>query len=167
MEGVNEVVPGSTHKDFPVWEQATSRVLYCLASCVHTQMLGYIRDARTPKEARENLKKIFAASTTARKLQLRQELNNIRQRDMTVTDYTTKIKEICDALGSINMTVDEDEMVQICLGGLAQRYGLIRTAIWRSHCRFLTYNQCFWSKKTTRVRQGAHNPTTGVVHGGR
>ena len=48
---------------------------------------------------------------------------------MSVTDYTTKVKEICDALGSINVTVDEDEMVQICLGGLAQRYGPIRRAI--------------------------------------
>ena len=74
-------------------------------------MLGYIRDAKTPKEAWENLRKIFAASTTTRKLQLRQELNNIRQRDMSVTDYTTKIKEIYDALGSINVTVDKDEMV--------------------------------------------------------
>ena len=35
----------------------------------------------------------------------------------------------CDALGSINVVVDEDEMVQICLGGLAQRYGPIRMAI--------------------------------------
>ena len=71
------------------------------------------------KKAWENLRKIFVASTTTRKLQLRQELNNIRQRDMLVTDYTTKIKEICDALGSINVTFDEDEMVQICLDGLA------------------------------------------------
>ena len=58
----------------------------------------------------------------ARRLQLRQELNNIRQRDMSITDYTTKVKEIFDTLGSINVTVDEDEMVQIYLGGLAQRY---------------------------------------------
>ena len=48
---------------------------------------------------------------------------------MLVTDYTTKIKEICDTLGSINVMVDEDEMVQICLGGLAQRYGPIRTTV--------------------------------------
>mgnify|MGYP002775570664 CR=1 FL=1 len=129
VEGTNEVAPEPAHKDFPVWEQGASRVLYCLASCVHDQMLGYIKDAKTPKVAWENLRKIFAASTTTRKLQLRQELNNIRQRDMSVTDYTTKIKQICDALGSINVTVDEDEMVQICLGGLAQRYGPIRTTI--------------------------------------
>ena len=74
----------------------------------------------------ENLRHIFAASTKAQELQLRQELisirqelNSIRQRDMLVTDYTTKIKEICDALGSINITIDEGQMVQIGLGGLA------------------------------------------------
>ena len=44
-----------------------------------------------------------------RKLQLRQELNNIRQRNMSVADYTSKIKETCVALGSINMWVDEDK----------------------------------------------------------
>ena len=47
---------------------------------------------------------------------------------MSVIDYTTKVKEICN-VGSINVTVDEDEMVQICLGGLAERYGPIHTAI--------------------------------------
>ena len=40
---------------------------------------------------------------------------------MSVIDYTMKVKQICDALGSTNVMVDEDEMVLICLGGLAQR----------------------------------------------
>ena len=57
-----------------------------------------------PMEAWENMKEIFVVSTMPRKLQLRQEVN-IQQRDMTVTDYTTKIKEICDELGSINVFV--------------------------------------------------------------
>ena len=48
---------------------------------------------------------------------------------MTVTNYTTTIKEICDVLGSINVTVDKDEMVQIGLGGLHKRYGPIGIAI--------------------------------------
>ena len=125
VEGANVAAPDSAHKDFPVWEQATSKVLYCLASCVHDHMLDYIRDAKTPKEAWENLKKIVTASTTAQKLLLQQEMSSIRQKDLSVTDYTTKIKEICDALGSINVTLDKDELVQTCLGGLAQRYGPI------------------------------------------
>ena len=70
--------------------------MYCLATCVHNHILNHIRDAKTPKEAWEYLKKIFAANTTAHKLQLRQELKNIQQKDMFVSYYTTKIKSICD-----------------------------------------------------------------------
>ena len=40
-----------------------------------------------------------------------------------------KIKELCDALGSTDVVIDDDEMVQICLGGLAPRFNLMRTAI--------------------------------------
>ena len=54
----------------------------------------------------------FVADTTGRKLQLGQELNNIRQKDMSVANYTSRIKDICDSLGSINVMVDEDEMVK-------------------------------------------------------
>mgnify|MGYP002775563405 CR=1 FL=1 len=57
-------------------------------------MLSHIRDAKTPKEAWENLKKIFAAITNARKLQLGQELNNMQQEDMFASDYSIKIKSM-------------------------------------------------------------------------
>ena len=40
-----------------------------------------------------------------------------------------KIKELCDALGLINVVIDDDEMVQICLSGLAPQFGTIRSAI--------------------------------------
>ena len=93
------------------------------------QLLSYVRDAQTPKGAWENLKKIFAASTTARKLQLRQELSNLRQRNLSVADYTSKIKDICDSLASIEVNIEESEMVQICLGGLAPKFGAFRMAV--------------------------------------
>ena len=64
VEGANDVVPDLTHRDFPVWEQSASIVLYYFASNVGDQLLSYIRDAKTSKEAWGNLKKIFATSTT-------------------------------------------------------------------------------------------------------
>ena len=42
-------------------------------------------------------------------------MSNVRQRDMSVVDYTSKIKEIYDSLGSMNVMVEENEMVQVCL----------------------------------------------------
>ena len=40
-----------------------------------------------------------------------------------------KSKELCDALGLIYVIIDDDEMVQICLGGLAPCFSAIRSAI--------------------------------------
>ena len=90
---------------------------------VGEQLLSYVWDAKTPKGAWENLKKIFTASTTARKVQLRQKLSNLRQRDLLVADYTSKIKDICDSLASIEVNIEESKMVQICLGGLVPKFG--------------------------------------------
>jgi hypothetical protein len=120
VDGANDTTPDPTDAGFAAWEKSASRVMYCFASYVGKQLLCYIWDAGTPKAVWENLKKIFAASTTARKLQLRQELSNLRQRDLSVADYTVKINEICDILASIDVNIDESEKVQICLGGLAR-----------------------------------------------
>ena len=92
-------------------------------------MLCHIQDAKTPKEAWLNLGRIFVANTTARKLQLRQELKTIQQKGMSVSDYTDKMKSICNSLSSININVEEEEMVQVCSGNLAQRFDPIRMAI--------------------------------------
>ena len=46
-----------------------------------------------------------------------------------MVDYTSKIKVICDSLASIDVNVEEGEMVQICLRGLASKFGAFRTAV--------------------------------------
>ena len=42
---------------------------------------------------------------------------------MSVANYIARIKDICNSLASINVTVEEDKMVQVCLGGLASKFG--------------------------------------------
>ena len=49
-------------------EKAASRVMYFLVSSVGDQLLSYIRDAKTPKDAWKNLKKFFATRAMAKKL---------------------------------------------------------------------------------------------------
>ena len=67
------------------------------------------------KDAYRNLQRVFVNNTISRKFQLRQEFHNIQQRGMSIIDYTMKIKEMCDSLGSINMTKDEEDIVRISL----------------------------------------------------
>ena len=63
VDGAINATPESTHRDFPAWEQAASKVLYYFASCVRNQLLSYIRDARTPKDAWGNLIPVGLVST--------------------------------------------------------------------------------------------------------
>ena len=69
--------------------------------------------------------KIIAANTTARKLQLHQELNNIQQRDMSIANYILKITELCDSLYLISINVEDDDMAD----GLAPRFDKMRIVV--------------------------------------
>ena len=86
------------------------------------------------------------------------ELNNIQQRDMWVTNYTLKIKELCNSLVLINVNIENDEMVQICVGGLAPWFGTIKVSILARENPldppFSTFNQ-FYSSKKIMSDQGA------------
>ena len=48
---------------------------------------------------------------------------------MSVVDYIACIKEICDSLASINVIDEEDEMVQVRLGGMASKFRALRMVI--------------------------------------
>jgi hypothetical protein len=158
VDDANDTVPNPTDAGFATWEKSASRVMYCFVSCVGEQLLCYIRDAGTPKAAWENLKKIFAASSTAKKLQLRQELSNLRQRDLSVADYTLKINQICDSLASIGVNIDESEKVQICLGGLALKFGAFRTAV----CTREAFRRSLPSRGEPRPDPDPDGPTEGI-----
>ena len=75
IKGPQEYQPVPTTPEYTTWEQAASCVMYWLATCVHDHMFNYIREAKTPKEALENVGKIFATNSTAMRLQLPHELN--------------------------------------------------------------------------------------------
>ena len=50
-------------------------------------------------------------------------------RDVLVNNYTLKIKELRNTLGSINISIDNIEMIQIYLDGFASQFNTIRLAI--------------------------------------
>ena len=57
------------------------------------------------------------------------ELHTVEKKNMSVNDYALKIKSICESLASINVTVDDDDKVEVCLRGLGPQYKAFRTSI--------------------------------------
>ncbi|MCO5564380.1 hypothetical protein L7F22_018040 [Adiantum nelumboides] len=86
-------------------------------------------DANSPKDAWDNLIAFNATNTRARKIQLKNELNTISKGDLSVNDYTLKIKALCESLSSIGVTVDDDDKVEACLCGLDNAYKQFKASI--------------------------------------
>ena len=85
-------------------------------------MIGRVQDAILSKEAWDNLMKLFANKTRAKKIQLKTELKIVERKNQSINEYTLKIKNICENLASINAPVDDDDKIEVCLHGLKPQY---------------------------------------------
>ncbi|MCO5568788.1 hypothetical protein L7F22_022488 [Adiantum nelumboides] len=97
--------------------------------CLRFPLICNLQDANSPKDAWHNLIAFNATNTRARKIQLKNELNTIKKGDLSVNDYTLKIKALCESLSSIGVTVDDDDKVGACLRGLGNAYKQFKPSI--------------------------------------
>ena len=85
-------------------------------------MIGHIQELDNSKEAWDTLKRLYSTNTKARKIQLKNELNNLKKNNLSINDYVLKIKEVSDALGSIGAPPEDDNLddnlVSAILNGL-------------------------------------------------
>ena len=92
-------------------------------------MIRHIQDATSPKKAWDRLLSFDTTNTKARKLQLKNELNTVKKANLSINDYTLKIKSICKSLASIGVTIEDDDKVEVCLRGLTPTYKQFKTSI--------------------------------------
>ncbi|MCO5548807.1 hypothetical protein L7F22_002269 [Adiantum nelumboides] len=116
-------------KSLKDWHQGFAKVMYWLCVNVSNSIVGHIQDAISPKDAWDNLIAFNATNIRARKRQLKNKLNTIKKGDLLVNDYTLKIKALCESLSSIGVTVDDDDKVEACFGGLGNAYKQFKTNI--------------------------------------
>ena len=106
-------------KAWKTWNERDNKVMFLIFQNVSNVMIGHIQDLTTSKEAWEILERLYTSNTKPRKIQLKNELNNMKKTSsISVNDYILKIKEISDALGSIGAQVEDDDLVSDALNGL-------------------------------------------------
>jgi hypothetical protein len=54
-------------------------------------------------------------------MQLKQELHNLKKNKMNINDYSTKVKNLVDALASIGTPIDDEDLVAVTLNGLGKK----------------------------------------------
>jgi len=85
-------------------------------------MIVHIQDAKSPKQAWDTLVKMHNTNIEARKMQFKQELHNLQKNKMNISDYSTKAKNLVDALVSIGAPIDDEDLVAVTLNGLGKDY---------------------------------------------
>jgi hypothetical protein len=53
----------------------------------------------------------------------------VEKKNMSINEYSLKIKGIVESLASINVSVDDDDLVSVCLNGLGKEYKPFKTSI--------------------------------------
>ena len=85
--------------------------------------LPVVGNCETAKEAWDMLESIYKAKSTARKLQLRRELNQLRKgTDESLTKYFARARELWNDLASIGQDIKSTEVAQFVLAGLPKEY---------------------------------------------
>ncbi len=52
---------------------------------------------------------------------------------MSINEYSLKIKGIVESFASINVYVDDDDLINVCLNGLGKEYKPFKTSIVREN----------------------------------
>ncbi|MCO5610041.1 hypothetical protein L7F22_064276 [Adiantum nelumboides] len=129
IEGENDEAPWCVKenatpeekKTLKYWKQGKSKVLYWLSMSVSDSMMGYLESAPSFAIAWKSLEKINEDHTRVKKLQLKTKLNTVKRGNMSINDYASRIKTITNSLGSIGVTVDDNDVVAKTLEGLGAK----------------------------------------------
>ena len=106
-------------KAWKTWNEKDKKVMFLISQNVSNGMIRHMQNVGIAKEAWDTLEKLYHTNMKPKKIQLKNELNNMKKAESTlVNDYLLKIKEIADALGSIGAQPDDDDVVFATLNGL-------------------------------------------------
>ncbi|MCO5551335.1 hypothetical protein L7F22_004836 [Adiantum nelumboides] len=111
------------------WHEGATKVIYWLSINVLNSIVGHTQNANSFKDAWDKLIAFNANNTRAKKIQLKNKLNTIKQGDLSMNDYTLRIKAFCESLSSIGVAVDDDDKVAACLCGLENAYKQFKTSV--------------------------------------
>ena len=91
-----------------------------LAATVEDELLHRIKDAKTPKEAWDILSGLFSKKNNAQLQMLENELMSIQQNKLTVNQYFTKVKTLCEQITKLDPEnpITKTRMRRIIVHGL-------------------------------------------------
>lgn len=128
--GGKETTPPTDKEEMKEWEVKAGKAMYVLSLTVEDEFLYRIKDSVNPKEAWDTLATLFTRKNDAKLQRLENELMSIRQGDLTVSQYFSKVKSICGEINKLDPenAISEARMRRIIIHGVNTKYNGLITA---------------------------------------
>ncbi|XP_015635638.1 uncharacterized protein [Oryza sativa Japonica Group] len=110
------------------------RADHCVVNWLHNSIAKNVFDVVYKPRASaftvwSDIEGVFRDNAVQRSVYLETEFRSINQGDMTITQYTAKLKQLADGLRDINMPVSEPSQVLNLLRGLNTKFRSLRASI--------------------------------------
>lgn len=116
------VIVSQPNPAYQHWVQQDQAILSAFVSSMTEGVVGMVLFAATAQEAWETLSGAFASTSIARSSGIRQQMADLKKRDMTITVYFHRMKSLADSLTSIGMPLRDEEFISYVLAGLDSEY---------------------------------------------
>lgn len=102
------------------WKVKVGKAMFAIKVLIEEEMFEHIRYAPTPKEAWNILASRFSKKNEMRLQNLEMELMSIKQGEMSINQYFTKVKSLCREISELDSAskISEDRMRRIIIYGI-------------------------------------------------
>ena len=119
-------VPKPTSTDaalLDAWKKKVAKMRRILLEGVRDHIVSSLHGKATPFEMWKALTDLFQSSSDQRKLALKDKLRKIKmEKGDSIPKYLTKFFHYRDELGSVGITIDDDDLVSLALLGLSKSW---------------------------------------------
>ena len=122
------MVPGTTqgtmveNPEFKTWQRQYRRLAGWILSSLSESALVHVVGLRSARDILSALETNFASRSTAKVMQYRQQVQNMKKESLPMKEYLSKIKTLFDLLSSVGCKIFSNEQILHILGGLGQDY---------------------------------------------
>ncbi|KAL0415706.1 UNVERIFIED_CONTAM: hypothetical protein Slati_3402500 [Sesamum latifolium] len=84
------------------WKIKAGKAMFILKTTIEEDVLEYIHETKTPKEAWDMYAKLFSKKNDMKLQLIESELLSVAQRDLTVAQYFHKVKSLCRDISELD-----------------------------------------------------------------
>lgn len=117
------------NSEYEAWKTQDQSVVNMLGQTLSPIALTCAVGSKSAHEMWNNLKLKFAASNRQNILQLKTNLQNLRKGSDNIETYLDKVKAARDALATVGVFLDDEDVVVTVLRGLPSEFAAIKTVI--------------------------------------